>query len=172
MNDFEIREATEADAERLHLFMADLVSERLPFLYERAAPPTVDEERAFVRIVRENPGSVVLVAVSGERIVGLLDFLREPRAQEAHGGRLGVSVARAWRGRGIGSALLRALIARAPRTGIFRLELQVFENNPGAIRLYERVGFVHEGRRRGAVVVDGRRIDVLLMALEIARVSR
>jgi len=37
MKDFEIREATEADAELLHQFMADLVSERLPVLYERPA---------------------------------------------------------------------------------------------------------------------------------------
>lgn len=56
-------------------------------------------------------------------------------------------------------------IAWAPTVGITRLQLQVFENNVPAIRLYERVGFQHEGRRRKAVAVAEQKIDVLVMSL-------
>lgn len=164
--DLEIREATEEDAELLHLFMADLVSERLPGLYERAAPPTIDQEREFIRSIRESTG-VIFVALCGGRIVGLLDFHREKRPQSAHGGIFGMSVARERRGQGVGTALLATLVAWAHRAGVSRLELQVFENNLGAIRLYERMGFQQEGRRRGAVVVGDKKIDILLMAREL-----
>ena len=164
MKPFEIREATEDDAERLHQFMARLVSERLPVLYERAGPPSVEEERAFVRRVCEAPGGVIFVATSGQRIVGLLDFTRERRLQAAHGGQLGMSVASDYRRQGVGTALLAAMIEWARVHGISRLELQVFETNAAAIQLYEAMGFQNEGRRREAAMVGGKKIDVLLMA--------
>jgi len=48
-----------------------------------------------------------------------------------------------------------------------RRNLEVFANNPDAIRLYGREGFVHEGHRRGAIVVDGAEIDLVLMTRRI-----
>jgi RimJ/RimL family protein N-acetyltransferase len=168
---FQIREATEADAESLHDFMAALVSERLAVLYERPAPPTIQEERDFIRSIREQPGSVHLVAKNGLVLAGTLDFHRDKRPQASHGGAFGMSVAREYRGSGVGKALLEALIAWAPGAGISRLELQVFENNVAAIHLYERMGFLQEGRRRRAVVVGGKKLDVLLMAREVTSVS-
>jgi RimJ/RimL family protein N-acetyltransferase len=167
MLDFEIREAAEADADALHRYMEGIVSERLPVLYDRPKPPSIEEEREFVRAIREVPGSVLLVATQGQEVIGVLDFHREKRPQAAHGGQFGMSVASGYRGQGVGTALLAMLIARAPSAGISRLELQVFENNHGAIRLYERVGFQHEGRRRRAAIVGGVKIDLLLMALEL-----
>ena len=53
------------------------------------------------------------------------------------------------------------------RQRITRLELQMFENNPAAIRLYQHLGFEHEGRRRRTIAIGGTRIDSLIMALEI-----
>jgi RimJ/RimL family protein N-acetyltransferase/catechol 2,3-dioxygenase-like lactoylglutathione lyase family enzyme len=165
---FQIRQAVEGDAEAMHRYMARLVAERLPTLYRRPAPPSVAEEREFIRSAREASGSMIFVAALGSEIIGLLDFHAERKAQAAHGGEFGMSVAREQRGKAVGSGLLGALITWAPSAGISRLQLQVFENNPGAIRLYERLGFRHEGRRRGAVLVDGRKIDVLIMAREVA----
>jgi RimJ/RimL family protein N-acetyltransferase len=151
----------------MHRYMARLVAERLPTLYQRSAAPSVAEELEFIRSACEASRSVIFVADLEGEIIGLLDFAAERKAQAAHGGELGMSVDREQRGKGVGSVLLAALIAWAPPAGISRLQLQVFENNPRAIRLYERLGFRHEGRRRGAVVVDGRKLDVLLMAREV-----
>ena len=49
--------------------------------------------------------------------------------------------------------------------GVRRIELDVFSTNPPAIRLYEQLGFVTEGRRRSAYVKNGVEIDGLVMAL-------
>jgi diamine N-acetyltransferase len=46
-----------------------------------------------------------------------------------------------------------------------RIFLHVFENNPRAIRAYEKAGFVHEGRLRQAEYKDGKYIDVLVMSM-------
>lgn len=46
-----------------------------------------------------------------------------------------------------------------------RIYLKVHETNPRAIRAYEQVGFIHEGRLREASFKDGQYIDVLLMSV-------
>lgn len=46
-----------------------------------------------------------------------------------------------------------------------RIYLYVHENNPRAIRAYERAGFVHEGRLRQDAYRDGQYLDVLVMSI-------
>ncbi|KAL2844144.1 acyl-CoA N-acyltransferase [Aspergillus pseudoustus] len=46
-----------------------------------------------------------------------------------------------------------------------RLEAEVFEGNKGSCKVLERVGFVFEGKRRGAVEKDGAVFDVLIYGL-------
>jgi len=114
------------------------------------------------------PNSTLLLAEEDGLIVGVLDFHGHARPQMRHGGTLAMSVARTHRRRGIGGALLDELIRWASNHGVTRLELETFANNAGAIRLYEKVGFRHEGRRRGAVMVDGKPVDMVFMARDVA----
>ena len=58
-----------------------------------------------------------------------------------------MAVAREWRGRGVGSALLAAAIERARERELHKLSLSVFAHNSAAIALYRKFGFVEEGRR-------------------------
>jgi diamine N-acetyltransferase len=46
-----------------------------------------------------------------------------------------------------------------------RIYLRVYESNPRAVRAYEKVGYVHEGRMRQAIYKDGKYADVLLMSV-------
>ena len=46
-----------------------------------------------------------------------------------------------------------------------RVTLTVFEYNPRAIRSYEKAGFRHEGRMRGALNKEGKRWDILVMGI-------
>lgn len=70
-----------------------------------------------------------------------------------------------WQGRGLGWALLTALIDYADRwAGVLRLQLHVYADNTRAIRLYEGLGFVTEGRLRGESLRDGHYVDTLTMA--------
>lgn len=47
--------------------------------------------------------------------------------------------------------------------GLHHLRLEVYAHNLGAIRAYERAGFQHAGRLRGAKRIGRERVDVLLM---------
>lgn len=58
-----------------------------------------------------------------------------------------LSVAPGRQGQGIGSLLLGALIEEADSRGFERVGLLVNQENPAALRLYERLGFVHEKKK-------------------------
>jgi RimJ/RimL family protein N-acetyltransferase len=67
---------------------------------------------------------------------------------------------------GLGSAVMRLLLRHGFETlNLNRIYLHVFANNPRAIRCYEKVGFVHEGRLRQDMYKNGQYIDVLVMSV-------
>lgn len=67
------------------------------------------------------------------------------------------------RRRGIGTALVHALLAEDRRRGATEVLLEVRIDNPGARALYEREGFVTIGIRRG--YYDHGRVDGVTMRL-------
>jgi len=70
------------------------------------------------------------------------------------------------RGRGYGTDALRALVNFAfGQLRLERIQLEVYDYNEGARRVYERSGFVHEGTRRRALFADGAHHDVHLMSV-------
>jgi len=80
---------------------------------------------------------------------------------------LTLAVAPEARRRGVGLALVGAATGLARQGGASSLILEVGEDNPGAVVLYERTGFVQTGRRRDYYDRGGRRIDALLMRLDL-----
>jgi len=61
--------------------------------------------------------------------------------------------------------MLQTMIAWARSVGIRKLTLGVFASNTPAVALYRKLGFAQEGRSRGQVILRGRPVDELLMAL-------
>lgn len=80
---------------------------------------------------------------------------------------LTLAVAPDARRRGVGAALVSAAAGLARQGGALSLVLEVGEDNPGAIALYEAAGFVQSGRRRNYYDRGGRQIDALLMRLDL-----
>ncbi|SCF16095.1 Protein N-acetyltransferase, RimJ/RimL family [Micromonospora coriariae] len=69
-------------------------------------------------------------------------------------------------GRGLGTEASRMILGHAFETvGVHRIELEVYAFNPRARRVYEKIGFVHEGTKRDALCWDGEWIDAHTMAL-------
>lgn len=124
-------------------------------------------ESAFAQsIERLAPEGLYLVAERERALVG--HARAEPMALAAirHVLRLSIVVHDGHRGQGVGTQLVRALQARAvERDPAAKIELLVRASNIGAVRLYERLGFVHEGRHVGRVrLADGTLVDDLAMA--------
>lgn len=69
-------------------------------------------------------------------------------------------------GKGYGTEAMKLILRYAfAELNLQRVTLTVFEYNPRAIRSYEKAGFRHEGRRRGGLLKDGKRWDILYMGI-------
>lgn len=159
------RAAVPGDAPRLRDFFAALHEERCPFFLAREAPPTLREAEEMIHSYAETPRSVLLLADVPESVVGCAQFSPHGHPQQSHWGHLAVSVLAPWRRRGVGRALLEALLEWAKGVdGLRRLSLEVFATNAPALRLYESLGFAVDGRKREGVRVDGAYVDLLLMS--------
>lgn len=135
MSVFEVRPGTDADRRPLAELFAAVAAERDGI----ATEPPVDVEAYAARWDLNG----CFVADAAGEIVGGINV-----QVSRHGyGDIGMHVARAWRGRGVGSALMVRAIAWARDEGLHKLSLAVFPHNAAAIALYEKYGFVVEGRR-------------------------
>lgn len=114
-----------------------------------------------------DPQHLRLVAIGGESIVGTLDFAAPGKRRIRHRGRFGIAIAAEWRGRGIGTALINAMISWARgHPHIEKIRLGVLAKNTRAITLYERLGFAEEARRAGEFVLgDGTYCDDVMMCM-------
>ncbi len=70
------------------------------------------------------------------------------------------------RDRGLGTEATRLLLDHAfTHLPLHRISLGVYAFNPRALRVYEKAGFVVEGREREALRYDGERVDQVLMSV-------
>ncbi|HEX5705656.1 MAG TPA: GNAT family N-acetyltransferase [Pyrinomonadaceae bacterium] len=74
-----------------------------------------------------------------------------------------VYVAERWRGRGVGRALLEALIKASEREGVWTLQASVFPENEASVRLHKLCGFREVGRRERIGRLRGAWRDTLLL---------
>jgi ribosomal protein S18 acetylase RimI-like enzyme len=125
---------------------------------------TPEQTRAFVKFVNDHSLSQV-VAIANGLVVGWCDIVPKGPRGFSHVGALGMGVRREWRRHGVGRRLLEQSLALARATKLEKVELEVFTDNEGAIRLYESHGFTREGVKARARKLEGRYQDVLLMAL-------
>jgi L-phenylalanine/L-methionine N-acetyltransferase len=106
-----------------------------------------------------------LVAEVDGRVVGQLGLHIEPAARRRHVGGLGMGVHDDFQGRGVGSALMAAALDLADNwLNLHRIELEVYADNPPAVHLYKKFGFVIEGTMRDYSFRDGEYVDAYKMA--------
>jgi RimJ/RimL family protein N-acetyltransferase len=69
-------------------------------------------------------------------------------------------------GRGLGTQAARLIIGYAfEAVGVHRIGLEVYDVNPRARHVYEKLGFVREGTMRDALRWDGQWVDAHVMGL-------
>ena len=118
------------------------------------------------RLAEPPEGLYSLVACVDEEVVGqsgLHTFPSRPRRR--HVGEIGMAVHDDWQGRGVGTAMMQALVDLADNwVNLSRLELEVYTDNEPAIKLYQKFGFTIEGTGIHFGFRDGEYVDVYFMA--------
>jgi phosphinothricin acetyltransferase len=105
-----------------------------------------------------------LVARNGDGILGWA-ALSPVSKREVYAGvaEVSVYVASAARGRGVGGALMRALIDASERHGVWTLQSSVFPENRASIALHLKSGFRELGRRERVARLHGVWRDTVLL---------
>jgi hypothetical protein len=121
-------------------------------------------ERAFLEKLDRSRNLFLVATVEGA-VVGILALLDQPLCSGAPDAlAVGVHLVREWRGRGIGSALLRYAVRWAVAHGFRRIEADIFTANERSLHLFRKAGFREEPCRRRSVQVGARAIsEVILM---------
>jgi phosphinothricin acetyltransferase len=105
-----------------------------------------------------------LVARTNEGIVGWAALAPVSRRRVYSGvAEITIYVESRHRGRGVGTALLSALIAMSEKLGLWTLQAGVFPENEASVRLHAKLGFREVGRRERIGQMNGVWRDVLLL---------
>ena len=133
--------------------------------FETAPPSWEAWDRAHVRSLR-------LVATDDRRVLGWAALSRVSTRPCYEGvAEVSVYVAPDASGRGVGRALLDALIARAEDAGIWTIQAGIFPENTASLALHEKCGFRVVGTRERIGELHGIWRDVVLMERRSRRVG-
>ncbi len=160
------RATSMADAPGAMAYINTLSKERT-FILMQGEQLTLAEEVAYFGGLLPQVAlgdAVHVIAVCGDEIVGIAQTAREHRVSR-HVARLGISVAREWRGLGLGRELMRVVIEETERSiaGLRMIQLECFATNERALAMYRSFEFVECGRIPGRVHYLGEDIDEVIM---------
>ena len=161
-----IREAEIEDAAELVSFL-NRVSVETDFtsLDRDGILMTDTEMESFLDKQAHSENQITLLALLNDEIAGLVNITADQRKRVRHIGDLFIVIGKKYWNNGLGSLLIEEAIEWAQASGILRrLQLTVQTRNQAAVHLYQKYGFVIEGRQeRGAYIEEGGFIDVYQM---------
>jgi len=154
------RKAEASDAEAmLRCYTAPLAARNTLQIPYRS-PESVREQ-----LTKSGEGDHLLVAEIESEVVGVIGLHTSSRPRVNHKAEIGMTVRDFWQGKGVGAAMMRAVIDLADKwLNLTRIELTVFTDNESAIALYRKFGFEIEGTLRKYAFRDGEFVDAYAMA--------
>jgi L-amino acid N-acyltransferase YncA len=152
----EIRRMTRDDWPAVEAIYAEGIATRNA-TFDTAPPNWEEFDRGRLRDHR-------LVAVEDAEVVGWA-ALSPTSSRQCYAGVVehSVYVAERARGRGVGQALMEALIAGADAAGLWTIQTSMFPENAASVALHERLGFRFVGRRERIAQLDGVWRDTILL---------
>lgn len=145
-----LRQKVESETDNLALSGNERKSERLWF--------------SIGRLFANRKWLVNLIAKDGDEFVGYVSIFFAKSRKMRGNAYLVLGVRSNYRGKGIGTMLMKETDRMASSRGIRRLELEVFAKNTGAHKLFSRLGYEEEGRKRKAAETEDGFDDLILMA--------
>jgi ribosomal protein S18 acetylase RimI-like enzyme len=144
-----IRQTTPADVARIAQIYVAMARHHAALDPSEYRVPEHDavESRFSTELAAAEDSDLHLVAEIDGLVVGQLDAFTRPKPPTGsmrlprRSALIGIAVDEGWRGRGVGSALMRAAESWARERGLDTLELEVADPNGDARRLYDRLGY-------------------------------
>jgi len=146
-----IRALTPDDAEAFRAHGVHVQSTTPFVVSDPADAQSVEETRERIVSRLDRPGAIFLIAEPADQpalIVADCELAPLKPRKMRHVAGIGMGNHEDWRGVGLGTAMLRAVVDHATaHPALRRLELGVYADNTHARSLYQRLGFIEEGHR-------------------------
>lgn len=161
-----IREITLDDAAAFLELCKSIDAETRFMLYEQGERrTTLAEQRERIEKLLSSGNSTIFVAENEQgELVGYLTAAGGEAKRNQHNVYIVVGILKAYTGQKIGTRLFAELEAWARAKNLYRLGLGLMATNETAFALYEKMGFVPEGRKRAVFLVDGTYVDEIMMS--------
>ena len=165
-----IRYPAKGDLRELQKYINALSKEQT-FIVFQGEHVTLKDERKYLsdqlkKIAKKE--AVKLIALRGKEIIGISDITMQEKV-EKHIGVFGITVARKFRGEGIGKLLMGMVLKEAkknlPKLKI--VKLGIFANNDLAMTMYKQFGFKEFGRLPKGILYKDGAVDHIYMYREI-----
>lgn len=159
-----IREALGTDAESVVNYMHRINKETKNLLREpKEFTKTVLEEEKYLNDTSLSHHAYMFSVWDQDKLISVTGFHGSSLKRISHKVEFGMSVLKEYQNQGLGTKLIKLLCDKAKEMGKTKIELDVREDNPSAIRVYEKAGFTIEGKRSMGFFVDDKYIDLILM---------
>ena len=157
-----IRAACAADLPAVLAIFNDVIATSTAVYYVQ---PTTLAERTAWFDGRVKAGFPVLVAVAGGEVIGFASFaeFRGVWPGYRYSVEHSVHVQAGWRGKGVGSALVEALVPHAAALGKHVMIGGVDADNAASLRMHRRLGFEEVAHFREVGHKFGRWLDLVFM---------
>jgi RimJ/RimL family protein N-acetyltransferase len=165
-----IRYPKRTDLQELYRYINELSKEKT-YISLQGEEISLAEERKFLNDVLKkirNKEAVLLVVESNGKIVGISDITKRGRA-EKHVGLFGITLAKEFRGKGIGRKLMELILEETKKSlkDLKLIRLVCFADNKTACKLYQSLGFKEYGKLPGGILYRGEPTDEILMYKEV-----
>ncbi|GAK08345.1 GNAT family N-acetyltransferase [Geomicrobium sp. JCM 19038] len=145
-----IRMATSSDAMSIYSIQTSVIKEDIGLITSPAewAKQADDVEKEMNQTIM-NDREVLFVAVENEAVVGYIWCHSPKPIRLQHTASFEMMISKENRGKGYGELLILQLLSWAKENPYLeKISLGVLSSNEQAIHLYERFGFIEEGRKR------------------------
>ncbi len=163
--DIIVRQPQNGDAELMTKYINNLSNEKT-FVSFQGEQMSLEEEQKFLdSLLLKIPEEKViyLFAFLEDELVGICGIEMKIRA-ESHVGILGISVAKAYRGDGIGKILMDLIIKEAQKVPQLKIiTLSVYQPNELAKSMYEDFGFKEFGNLPDGIHYKDKYVDEIMM---------
>jgi RimJ/RimL family protein N-acetyltransferase len=169
-NEIVIRYPEKSDAPEMLRYINTLSLER-SFILFQGEQLTIKEEKKYLigslrGIAKKN--KVVLFVFVHDILIGSSEVTLKEKA-EKHVGNFGISIAKDYRGEGIGKLLMKLVLDEAQKnlSGMKIITLGVFSDNDVAFSMYKKFGFVEFGNLPKGIKHKEEFVDHLFMYKEV-----
>ena len=161
------RRALVEDAEKIVAFYNFVGGETTYLSFEKDEYPlNVEEQIASIKALEGNQTNIMLMAMDGDEIAGIATINSSHKIKARHEGELGIVVAKKYQGQGSGTELIPQVIDWARGNGVTtRIRLDQRADNPKAVSLYMKFGFIVEGCCRNSTLLNGQYYDLYIMGM-------